>query len=334
MQRLQFVLFQMDEAKRYLASGPLPSLRVALMLLDNAAEVILDRWIEDDLAHDDFSERIRSRAREVGIPETHPQFVDVYQRHFLTGKEKKKISRFFDEKIRYLTETKPTVPLQTGSVLSHLHRYRNDAHHSARVRQETVRTFGMIFLELCCQLIESLGQVSAGYSSSEDFSWLVSRFELKPIDLCHEGAIPTVLAEFRNDLPIGENSIRETLGTNLESRLEDLSEGLEYISTETHVAIDRAAALAESQRFTLAETKKSAPYRRTPPKLNEPVSLSQLDWIESIPGCIRNSSDALAGFRIYAEADAELERIEFMVQGFVGAIDAAIQMAVDRARGK
>lgn len=334
MQRLQFVLFQMDEAKRYLASGPLPGLRVALMLLDNAAEVLFDRWIEGDLAHDDLSERIQLRAREAGIPETHPQFVDLYQRRFLTGKEKRKVSRLFDEKIRYVTEIKPTVPPQTGSVLSHLHRYRNEAHHSARVRPETVRTSGMIFLELCCQLIESLGQVSAGYSSSEDFSWLMSRFQQKPIDLWHEGTMATVLAQFRDGLPIGESGLRETLATNLESRLEDLSEGLEFISTETHVAVDRAAALAESQRFTLAEIKRSAPYRGTPPKLDEPVSLSHLDSMESIPGCIRNSSDSLAGFRIYADADAELERIEFMVQGLVGAIDAEIQMAVDRARGK
>ena len=77
MQRLQFVLFQIDEAKRYLVSGSLPSLRVALMLLDNAAEVLLDRWIEQDLAHDELSERIQLRARKAGIPETHPQFVDL-----------------------------------------------------------------------------------------------------------------------------------------------------------------------------------------------------------------------------------------------------------------
>lgn len=334
MQRLQFVLFQMDEAKRHLMSGSLPGLRVALMLLDNAAEVVLDLWIEQDLIRDELSERIQLRAREVGIPESHPQFVDLYQRRFLTGKEKKKVSRLFDEKIRYVTDVKSKISTQTGSVLSHLHRYRNEAHHSARVRPETVSTSGMIFLELCCQLIESLRPASAAYSSSEDYSWLMNRFQLKPHDLFHEKTMATVVAQFRQGLPIGEVALRDTLASNIKSRLEDLNKVLDFISTETRVASDRAAALVQAQEFTIANIKRYSPYRGTPPRLEEPVSINRLDAIESVPGQVRTSSDTFAGFRAYADADAELERFEFMVQGLVGAIDMEIQLAIDRALGK
>jgi hypothetical protein len=133
----------------------------------------------------------------------------------------------------------------------------------------------------------------------------MGRFQLKPHDLWHDGTIARVLAEFRDGLPMGEAGLRDTLSTNVESRLEDLNEGLEFISAETHVAADRAAALAESQRFTLAEIKRSPPYRGTPPRLDEPTTIQQLDVFESTPAVfestparIRNSSDSLAGFRI------------------------------------
>lgn len=312
----------------------MPALRVALMLLDNAAEVLLDRWIEKDLDSDELSERIQIRAREAGIPETHPQFVELYQRRFLTSKEKRKVARLFDEKIRYVTQIKPMVALSTGAVLSHLHRYRNEAHHSGRVRSETIRTSGMILLELCCRLVESLKPGSSGYSSSEDFSWLRSRFNLKTLDLWNEETLATVLAQLRHGVPIGDASLRNTLAMNLESRLEDLTEGLDFISTETRVAVDHEAALAESQKFVLAEGKRSAPYRGNPPRLDEPVSIRNLDLLKCIPERIRNSADSFIGFEIYADADAELERVEFMVEHLVGAIDTEIQLAVDLARGK
>jgi len=64
MHRLQFALFQIDEAKRYLVDGSLPALRLALLLLDNSVEVLLDRWIARDLEHDALPQRLpRAKIR-------------------------------------------------------------------------------------------------------------------------------------------------------------------------------------------------------------------------------------------------------------------------------
>ncbi len=334
MLRLQFILFQIDEAKRYVLDASLPGLRVALMLLDNAAEVLLDRWIEEDLDHDAMFETLAVRGREVGIPENHPQFVDFYQQRFLTAKEKRNVARLFDEKVRYVTEVKPNVAPSIGKVLSHLHRYRNEAYHSGRVRADTVRTAAMIHLELCCRLIHALKPGSMGYSSSEDFGWLESRFKLKVHDLWNDRTMAALLATFRDGIPIGDAGLRETLTKNLESRLEDLNERLEFISTETRVAADCEGALAESQRFALAEIKRSAPYRGAPSGIDEPVSGRQIEGLGHVPDRIKRSADSLTGFEIYAEADTELERIEFMVERLAGAIEAQIQLQVDLARGK
>jgi hypothetical protein len=49
LQTLISVVFQLDEAKRYIQDGRLQQLRVALLLLDNAAELQMDRRIQLDL---------------------------------------------------------------------------------------------------------------------------------------------------------------------------------------------------------------------------------------------------------------------------------------------
>lgn len=59
MQRLLFVLFQLDEARRYIEDGRLPHLRLALLLLDNTAEIQMDRRIQDNWQRDVLRERLR-----------------------------------------------------------------------------------------------------------------------------------------------------------------------------------------------------------------------------------------------------------------------------------
>jgi hypothetical protein len=68
MLRLQFVLFQADEAAKMLRAGAVPRLRTALLLLDNCTEVLLDRWIEDRLAHEDCSGRSRAALSKQASP--------------------------------------------------------------------------------------------------------------------------------------------------------------------------------------------------------------------------------------------------------------------------
>ena len=64
MQTLISVVFQLDEAKRYIQDGRLQQLRVALLLLDNAAEIQMDRRIQLDRQRDEPREKIRRQAIE------------------------------------------------------------------------------------------------------------------------------------------------------------------------------------------------------------------------------------------------------------------------------
>lgn len=335
MQKLQFALFQIDEAKRHLVDGCLPALRTALILLDNAAELILDRWIADDLAWDTLLQKMQRSLRAVRIPEDESDLSDLLQRNFLKYHEIRKVARYFDEKVRYVTEVKGKLPSSDGAVLSHLHRNRNQAYHYGRVRVETLRSFVIIFLELCCKLVALLIPGASGYGSNEDFSWLERRFEMKPSDLWNQENLAKILDVFREGLPITGLSLLQTLAENLESRLIDVYEALDFIAeTSRFKKLDRATALTEAQKYTLQDLKERPPYESVPKELDKPVSLEDLKQLDTVPEVVRNSSDPLIGFEAFADADIELERIEFLVNSLAAAIDAAIQLQIDQMRGK
>jgi hypothetical protein len=76
MQRLTYVLYQMDEARRFLDGGRLEQVRLALLLLDNAAELQIERRVRDELSSENLRERIRTRTRTLGIPKGYSEGLD------------------------------------------------------------------------------------------------------------------------------------------------------------------------------------------------------------------------------------------------------------------
>ncbi len=130
MQRLVFILYQMDEARRYMESSKLEQLRLGLVLLDNAAELILDGRVAEFMQSEGLLERIRAQMLEVGMP-VGRDTKQVLHRTPLTKNEKWKLSRYFEEKVTFLAERRRVLDRELGSVLVHLHGYRNEAYHEA-----------------------------------------------------------------------------------------------------------------------------------------------------------------------------------------------------------
>ncbi|MEW6229953.1 MAG: hypothetical protein AB1700_18000 [Bacillota bacterium] len=331
MQRLQFVLFQIDEARRHLRQGLVPGLRVALILLDNAVEVLLDRWIEEDLIRGALIQRLQETTRAAGISEAHPDFQGLFAEQLLSAGERRQVARFFDEKVRYVAETKRKIPQSVGSVLSHLHRYRNQAYHSGLVKPETLRTSVMILLDLCCRLLTSL-ESSLSYGSDEDYTWLEERFTIVPQALVNNERLEEIAAELREGVPIDEGSLRETLARNLDVRLSEEFKQLDFIAS--FIKMNPADALLEAQRFALEELKQSPPYHTAPKRLDEAVSVAQLHGMQAVSGRVRAARNSVEAFRLYAECDVLLERIEYMTGRLAGEIDCYIQFEVDVALGK
>lgn len=140
LQWLSFVLYQIDEARRFLLADHVEGARLALLLLDNAVELQMRRRIESELADEAFSENLRDRLLASGEQRRSNTAQEIVDWEPLSSDQKRAIERYFEPKVRYLSERQGLVDPRLTGPLVHIHRYRNEAYHRAHVRAETVRT--------------------------------------------------------------------------------------------------------------------------------------------------------------------------------------------------
>jgi hypothetical protein len=73
MERLRLLYEQIEEAKRLMMTGTEPNLRLSLILLDNAAQLVMYRELEYRFAFDDALRRIGSSRKK-----TEHLYAEVY----------------------------------------------------------------------------------------------------------------------------------------------------------------------------------------------------------------------------------------------------------------
>jgi hypothetical protein len=331
MQKIEFALFQIVHAKKFLQEGSLPAIRTAFMLLDNSAELLMDRQIEDDMGSDEIYDKIRTYAQENNIPNNLPGLERVFSRRYLNAKEKGKLARFFDEKVTYHTKLKKYFPQYIGNVLSHLHRYRNQVYHSGNIRSNIFITFAYIYIELCCRLLEYIQFTMI--SSAENSSWLKSNFGINSISI-KKDELPVILQKIREGVFSPERSLQTILIENLEQRIKGIHKNLHFISIDCGISEDENMAFNEARKFTFKILQKYPPYEYKSLNLEDNLSYSKIAFVEKNSNYIKNCKRDLFAFKKYADLDILLERIEFIVNKFVEAINESIQMQIDIERGK
>ena len=67
MKRLRLIYEQLDEAKTYLLRGSLLNLRLALILADNAAELLMFNVLESNFSRDDWLRPLRKNYEKLGL---------------------------------------------------------------------------------------------------------------------------------------------------------------------------------------------------------------------------------------------------------------------------
>jgi hypothetical protein len=210
---LSYLLFQLDEARRYLEDGRPEHLRLALLLLDNAAEIQMDRRIKSDMYYEELKERMRNNLLNEQVETLPPTLRELVSWVPLTRSQKAKLDRCFDEKVDYMVGRGSHLDAGLARPLKHLHRYRNEAYHGAKVRTETIRTAALLLLEINCQLLLEIPPGSYSISSGDDYSWLEERFNIRRFALHMDYS--SIVSQIRSDLLPTDASIANILADHL-----------------------------------------------------------------------------------------------------------------------
>ena len=172
MDRLYRTVVQLEEAKRLIEQGDVAHLRLALILLDNAVEVMMHRVIEDELMRSNMYSRMLESLPPGPLDPKGEELRREISTHVVPSKRQKEIRRFFGEKIKFLSKDRAKVPLPSARALKHLHDYRNETQHQDQVRSESIKPATLVYFDIAADFLVRLQHGSTSWNSGENYDWL------------------------------------------------------------------------------------------------------------------------------------------------------------------
>ena len=339
MERLERTTVQLWEARRLAAYGDVPRGRLALLLLDNAAETMLRRIAASTLVWPDFYGGLLRQLRSVNADDEEGQRLKrQFELRTLSKRTRRQIERDFDALGDFVfRQDECTLDPELAGCLKILHRYPNAAYHGDTVRTDVLGPGIQIYFYLCCHLLK-------------DQHFVVDECNVPPpgvLEVIKEAppeAMPggcfsskqlgdLVADRLLADTELNHAQVAAALSQHLTARLTVLEKNLDEITAEFPPA-SRAMTLRLVQ---LAPTDPDD-LQEDPPEdfWTRQLSVTQdvLDsWkveaeeLREIPA----AHDALREFAAIEDGVAELEE---PVQRFLEDIDRATQMRIDELRGK
>ncbi len=105
MERLRRTVVQLEEAKRFILDGEVARLRLALILLDNAVEVMLHRRVTEDLAKANMYARMLQKLPDGPLDAKGEALRQEIAAEVIPPPRQKKVARYFGEKLTLLSES-------------------------------------------------------------------------------------------------------------------------------------------------------------------------------------------------------------------------------------
>ena len=221
-------MVHVEEAIRFGTSSDEAHLRLGLVLLDSAAELLMHRQCRGLVERSAISNRaleIHEEAAAQGDTVfAAEQLADIRSRAISPARQKK-IDRDFDTKCNFLLQKTVLAPAQVR-VLKKLHQYRNETYHRDRVRRATLASAARIYTYLVCTMMRGLHEtgVAIRMYSTRDVTPGLARFidttTPGPLSLDIQNAIASQLID---EYGIGDTQeLGMALAQHIDDRLNDI----------------------------------------------------------------------------------------------------------------
>jgi hypothetical protein len=335
MRRLELTVVQLEEAKRFIQTDRIPYLRLALLLLDNAAEVLMHRAIQDELTYSEWYSQMAASLRSIPQEEAEKRrLLSESEPKIILGKRQQSFDRYFNEKVNFLSQERQHISMPVARVLKHIHDYRNEAYHNDRVRPDSIRPAVLILFDVACTLLATLPLHSTTWHGGDSEAWL-ERYGFSRYHYAANDIQTSISDALRVDLPLEVEGVRAALTAHLRSRLDGIEESIDFI-------IDNAQPDRSREEVLKAVQYWNADRSRTPWSFGE-QSLSQFpprytpasieEWRREV-SALEGVADKLELFNWFADIEDEFEPLEGLLNEVAGLIDSALQAEMDRMGGK
>jgi hypothetical protein len=239
MERIRLVFEQIEEAKRLLEDGSILKLRLATILLDNVAEILMNRELRYRFAWDD-------RGQFLG------------KQNAYSPEERKNAERRFDEKVRLLIRL-GKLSKDQGAVIDAGHQFRSEMFHVEQIRRPILRPAAVLLFHTVIDLSDQL--LSRSYMlpgpSEKESQAFIQRFGIGKGFLLDDEFPKKIGAVLRAGISFNPSGLPAALSEDLVERVDQTLTNLKYVSEgSSEQQIDRQLRYSQFWRtegYKLAE---------------------------------------------------------------------------------
>jgi hypothetical protein len=344
MDELERTAVQLWEAKRLAEYEDVAHGRLALLLLDNAAETCMMRSSKSSLAWAEMYGNLAYQLRDVAPDDVEGQRLKgEIEAKTLSARRREKIEFNFPDLVNYVfAQDGFGLQSEFADCLKILHRYRNAAYHRDTVRPDVLGPAVQIYSFLCCHLLKHERQI---FSQIDQIPTAVKEMfgdQLPASTWPGGGAVDSAalggeLADFFLSVRgLDHAGVASALSAHLLGRLAALDRHLTTIGEKIPVApgIRRCAVLQLVQQLPVEpeDFDKETPTDFWTRSL--PVTEEVLATWETAATKLRDVEIAFDALRQFAAIEQPLEKLEKPVGRYIEDIDRAEQQAIDERRGR
>lgn len=335
MEQFVQVVEQISEAVRCLKRETLVHARIALLLLDNSVEILMHRFVINEISHDDLWVKLRDSAQSSMPVNIAERFIKASGHVFISDTQRKAVTRWFIPKVDFLVDRKHVDPI-IGDIIKSLHRYRNDASHRDKIRKATIHAAATIYLEIACDLLVSLPSSGTTYSSNDDWSGFFKTYGLNGPLLDEPQDIQKIAEQLRQEVGLDSGKLAAMLSGHLISRLDAIQSNLEFVSGN---AGSKATPEENLLHVQFAIEHSSTPLAMAKMELESytpkyPIGIL-VEWRRSATAIAsKEHRGKLELLKQFCNVEQKMEPLETMIENTVVEIERAIQVEIDISLGK
>ncbi len=315
MERVRLIYEQLEEAKKFLSKRSLLDLRLSLILLDNAAEVLMFRELEYVFGWDDSIAPKWEPAKSEWVKSGHgPKY---------TEEERSRAESNFEGQLRILSFKLARISSDERRILSVCHKIRREAFHRAYLRTDimlpTTKLLFHTVAELTVKLPFKSWSVSGGKLSPENESFL-KRFDMKdPSALGGPEGLRLMKSKLIADVPLDTTELSGALSAELVRRIDETIEGLAYVGeTGDEKEIDRKLKFhqfwqrdgANLMADGVREPALTEAFIKWEAEGNAEFTIGKLRRWQKLAGSIRNQTNPARALEIYWFIDSRFFLLE------------------------
>lgn len=334
---------QLAEARRMALDGGVPRARLSLLLIDNAAEVLLRQVASTHLEWaDGYSNMLNNVMRSVR-DQNDPEFVRIVEEissHTVSKTKRKNIHGNFDHLVDFVVENgKDKLSVTWAAAIKVLHRYRNAAQHQDRVRPDVIMPAVRIYFFLVCELLRQSWMNGAIGSSAPTPDGVQEVLEGES-DRADWRSLETRVADrLERDLHIETADVAAVLAEHLIARVSALYDAVDVIAQHFgYFEVFEVANVARIFTIRVLQLGEEEWQASEPPEdiwtRGQAIDGYTINRWRSEAGDLAESEDPLEALVTFAGLDDKISVLEVPAAKIIDQIERQLDRDEDFRRGR